>query len=316
MRMMFVMALAVVSMSNLFASDSTRGTIQGPRLGEHLFSPLAGRPLPFIRTHTVVNAGGGQSSTLRLPAITINDSLVLAPVGTLAVIDLMFRHEQAIKPWMSVYGEFELTTRTGTNVVSLLSQGLNSIVGVEIGWNVRVVETSRWSVVTGLHLHNGSYTTINAERWVRGVVDSSRITPDNALIDTKPVLSGGVSVRPAYSVSSFLGLYGNLAVNLSEPLVRSGSMRVLFDGMAAASADWSSILGVPIGTTLGVEYKQASNVGAPADGSAKNILFRIGYTGEDEFGLGLQTMATFLPIDGIDDEVLFLSAVVDMRFYF
>ena len=76
------------------------------------------------------------------------------------------------------------------------------------------------------------------------------------------------------------------------------------------------VIEVPIGTTVGVEYKGSPDIAAADEGAYKNIHLRIGYTGADQFGLGVQASYQFVPIGGITDEVTFVVTTLDMRFYF
>ena len=107
-----------------------------------------------------------------------------------------------------------------------------------------------------------------------------------------------------------------LAGGVEEPRARGGKYEAVFDILFALSADWDAVIEVPLGTTLGIEYRQTPEVAGLDDGPTKNIYLRIGYTGEDEFGLGLQAQYMFVPIGGVTDEVNFIAGLVDFKFYF
>lgn len=295
---------------------ATRSTVQGPRLGEHLFSPIAGAPLPFIRTVTTMNVGVGVSQGLDLPLFEIGGEPVYASVGELAVVGFFARHEQAIKPWMSFYVEMRLTGRLGTNITSLLGQGINTVTGFDLGWNVRILENQKWSVITGLGLEDGSYTTIDIQRWAQGVIDSGYVTADNQLFDTKPALKASWTSSAAYTFNEALGIYGVVTAGVAEPKVRNGEYSLLLDGLLALSVDWDPVIDVPIGTTLGVEYRENPEISGADEGSYKNVYLRLGYTGEDAFGLGVQMMYQYAPIGGAVSDVSYISGALDMRFYF
>ena len=174
--------------------DTGRVTVKGPRLGQHLFSPLAGIQLPFIRTTTSLNVGGAASFGLQLPILEVSGQPIYASVGELALVGFTARHEQAIKPWLSFYLEMQLTARLGTNITSLVGQGINTATGFDLGLNVRILENDRWSVITGIGLEDGSFTTIDIQRWAQGIIDSGRVTASNQLFDTKPALKLGVDL--------------------------------------------------------------------------------------------------------------------------
>lgn len=302
--------------------DSTESLIQsreaeqGPRVGKHLFSPLAGVGFPAIRTVTTANLGAGVSTGVKIPIVEVNGKPVSANIGSLAVLTVKARHEQAIKPWMSFYAEYGITGRLGTNITSLLAQGINTSIGFDLGWKVKIIEDDAWSIVTGLGLRDASYVNIDAKAWAEGIIDSGGIVESSQLFDTKPALRVTWTGGAAHSFSRMFGLYGGLSVGLEEPKQRGGDYRVTIDALLALSVDWNDLTEVPIGTTLGLEYKENPDIAGADDGSHKNIYFRLGYTGQDEFGLGLQMQYQFVPIGGITDQVTFITGLLDMRFYF
>ena len=291
-------------------------SIQGPRLGKHLFSPLAGVQIPFVRTYTTANMGIGTSVGISLPIINVGGIPVAASVGDLLTVLASGRHEQSIKDWMSFYGEFKLVARVGSNVTSLFAQGVNSNIGFDIGWNVRIFENDRWSVVTGLSLRDGTYTTIDVERFVTGLLDSGYVTESNKLLDTKPVLRILNSSRGAYSFNEAFGIYGVLNLGVEEPRTRDGDYLMTLDALLAFDVDWNHIIEVPVGTTLGIEYKENADIAGADEGSYKNLYLRLGYTGTDAFGLGVQMMYQFVPVVGVTDQVTFFTGMLDMKFYF
>ena len=193
-----------------------RTTVLGPRLGKHLFSPLAGQSLPMVRTFTTANLGGGVSSGVKIPVVVVGGRPVNANVGSLAVLMAHARHEQAIKPWMSFYAEFGITGRLGTNVTSLLAQGINTAIGFDIGWKVRILEDDEWSVVTGLSLKDASFVNIDAIGWAESIIDSGFVGSDVPLLDTKPALRATWTSGAAHSFNEMFGVYAGLAVGVAR----------------------------------------------------------------------------------------------------
>jgi hypothetical protein len=299
------------------ASDSSRTTPLGPRMGGHLYTPLAGGPLPFIRTNASMVVGGGTTTTLELPIITIGDRLVIAPQGSLAYMAMTVRHEQAIKSWMSFFLEGRVIGRLGTSVSSLLAQGVNTVTSADLGWNVKIVEQGPWSVVGGLTMRMGNYTTVDVDRWAQGLIDSGYVAPGNELVDTRPSLKLILNARGAYSISPVVGLTAFINGGYTEPRVTADSTYdALFDVGLAVSINLDPWLEVPIGLAVGGDYRQIPEAGSIDQGETKSAHFRIAYTGSDAFSIGAQTVLQWAPIQGITDEVTFISALIDFRFYF
>jgi ribosomal protein L13 len=261
--------------------------------------------------------GGGTTTGMILPEIQIGDRVVVAPVGDLAYMLMVARHEQAIKSWMSFFVEGRVLGRLGTNVSSLLTQGVNASVGLNMGWSVKILEDDRWAVATGLVLKTGTYTTIDVRKWAEGLVrDSGVVTATNPLIDTRPSMKLNLNVRGAYTFNETFGLMGFVNGGYSEPLTRDGAYEAVFDGGLALSMNWDPVVDVPIGTSIGADYRQIPETATQDQGATKNVYLRIGYTGTDAYGLGLQFNGQFAPIAGIEHQVTFVSALLDFRFYF
>jgi hypothetical protein len=254
---------------------------------------------------------------MKLPEIQIGDKVVVAPIGDLAYMLMVARHEQAIKSWMSFFIEGRVLGRLGTNVSSLLTQGVNASVGLNMGWSVKIVENDKWAVATGLILKTGTYTTIDVREWADGLVnDSGVVKATNPLIDTRPSMKLNINVRSAYTFNETFGLLAFVASGYSEPLTRDGVYEALFDGGLSLSVNWDPVIDLPIGTTIGADYRQIPETATEDQGATKNIYLRLGYTGTDAYGLGMQFNGQFAPIAGVEDQVTFVSALLDFRFYF
>lgn len=298
-------------------SDSSRTAPLGPRLGEHHFTPLAGSPLPFIRTNSTMIVGGGTTTALELPIINVGDRLVIAPTGSLAFMVMNVRHEQAIKSWMSFYVEGRVIGRLGTSVSSLLAQGVNTVTSADIGWNAKIIEVGPWSVTGGLTMRMGNYTTVDVDRWVEGLIDSGYVAPGNELIDTRPALKLIANVRGAYAVSPVIGLSAFINGGYTEPRATAdSSYDALFDAGLAVSINLDPWIDIPLGLAIAGDYRQIPEAGSIDQGSTKSAHFRIGYTGTDAFSIGAQTTMQWAPIQGIEGQVTFISALIDFRFYF
>lgn len=296
--------------------EETRLTPQGPVFAGHTYSPIAPLDLPLIRTTTQMNIGVGQTTGIRLPVINIADKVVLAPVGNLAVATGLLRHEQAIKSWMSVYMEFVGVGRLGTNVSSLLAQGVNTSMYYQLGWKIKVLETEKLYFSSGLELRDGVYSTIDLQRWAKGLIDSGYVSVNNPLIDTKPALAVTVPIRGMWTLSDVMGLYGGITVGFAESYVRGPEPRIQVGAHAILSTNWNPVLKVPIGTSIGFAYSELPESGQTGSGAVKNLYLRIGYTGERAFSLGVQTMLQYAPIADVTKDVTFITAGVDIRFYF
>lgn len=308
---------AAVSFTNAATTSlDTTSTAIGPVLGGHLFQPVVGHPMPFVMSSTRLTLGGGITRTLQLPIVKIGERIVLAPEGSLAFIASGAEHEQRIKDWLSVYVGVDIVGRLGTDVKALLSQGVNAVTSFDLGWKVRAYRTDRMIVTMSLDLVNGSVTTVDVDRWVRGIVDSGGVTAANPLVDTKPTITAGITANCAYAVSDAVGVIAHLSGVYGESAVRGGASQLFFNAGATANVDMRPLVGIPVATTLGILYRQNPSVDNASTRSDVLVAsLRIGTTVSQHFALGAQVNAQNGEI-GNGTHVLAIGGAVDMRFYY
>lgn len=318
MRQLLLLGIAILLATPAFAieTDSSDLASPGPILGGHLFQPLGGMPGPFIRTVSQVTVGGGTTLNLELPIITIGDRIVVAPKGSLAIVSMQAFHEQRIKDWLSVYGGFRLVGRLGTNVTSLLSQGVNTATSFNLGWKVRVIETRKFLGTLSLDLTNGTVATVDVDQWIAGVIDSSAVVSENPLVQTKPVLITGLTARGAYAFNETFGLSTFIAGLYGEAIVRGGNAAIYFDGGIALNADLRPTTDVPVAIAGGIVYRQTPSVDDATSGSSVTTgSLRIGYSGTQHFAFGFQINAQYGDVGG-EKQAFFVGGALDMRFYY
>jgi hypothetical protein len=310
-----VMTTFLMCLGTASADDRTATTI-GPVLGGHLFQPLVGHQMPFVMSSTRLTLGGGITSNLKLPIVRIGERIVLAPEGSLAFIATGAEHEQRIKEWLSVYVGVDVVGRLGTDVKALLSQGVNAVTSFDLGWKVRAYQSERVLLTMSLDLVNGSVTTVDVDRWVRGIIDSGGVTDANPLVDSKPTITAGVAAHCAYAVSPAIGLMATVSGVYGESAIRGGASQIFLNAGANVNVDMLPLVGIPVATTVGMLYRQNPSVDdASTRSDALVVSLRIGTTVSNHFALGVQLNAQNGEI-GNGTHVLAIGGAVDMRFYY
>ncbi len=312
--LMLVVCIPVYAIAH--DADITFTQSPGPVLGNHLFQPVVGVPTPFIRTVSQVTVGGGTTLNLELPIYTIGDRIVVAPQGSLAIVSMQAAHEQRIKDWLSVYATFRIVGRLGTNVTSLLSQGVNTATTFGLGWKVKVVETQKFLGTLSLDLTNGNVTVVDVDNWIKGIIDSSAIRAENPLVQTKPALLTGLTARTAYAFNETFGANYFLEAVYGEAIVRGGDPGVYFNTGVAFNTDLRHVTDVPMALTAALVYRQTPSIeDAESSSSVTTGSLRIGYSGTQYFAFGFQLNGQYGDVGG-EKQAFFMGAAIDMRFYY
>jgi hypothetical protein len=63
-------------------------------------------------------------------------------------------YQQQVREWLAAYINFSLSTRVGTELQSLLSQGINTLTSFEIGWNIKLIDGDKYTFSTVVELQN------------------------------------------------------------------------------------------------------------------------------------------------------------------
>lgn len=165
-------------------------------------------------------------------------------------------------------------------------------------------------------MRNSDITTINLNRWVKGIIDSGKVSSKNPPLDTKPALRAVAGVHSAYTFNPSLCLVTNLEGGYAESSSRSKSAGFAISTVAALSTNWDHVIGVPVGTSVGIGYRQIPEVDDGTTAEVTFILHRFRYTGTEHFSLGTQFSWVFSSIQGVDPRVSMIIAAQDMKFYY
>ncbi len=79
-----------------------------------------------------------------MPGKTIGDYEIAGREGRIQYVDMDINYQQRFTPWLSLFFSIKMAARLGTNMPTLLVDGVNKLSAGEIGWLVRIVETDKF----------------------------------------------------------------------------------------------------------------------------------------------------------------------------
>jgi hypothetical protein len=285
-------------------------------LGEHTFMPNALVSEPFIRTHFRTKLGIGKALALEYPIIVIDSITIASLSGDLLFATLEFEYQHAIKKWLAIRAQMRVLGRLGTQIQSLLSQGLTASLGTEIGFVVRIVRTRTFQLSGTADLRNANATVVNISRWVEGIVDTGSPDPNRPLVSNTPILMGGLGGRMAWSITPLLGIMGELRLGLGETSELAQQTRIYYDAGAIADFDLRALKFIPVG--VGLAYRQSTLPSSNSDVAkiARSVQIRIGYVGRDDYAIGLEVTTDWLPSTLTDQTIKAGTIVITTRYFF
>lgn len=287
-----------------------------PKLGETRFLSTPFLPDPFIRTVLSNKLGYGGANDLKLTLLEMEEQPVLGLEGDVVYALLEIRYQHAVQGWLAVWVDARLSTRLGTELQSLLAQGVSLFTGLEVGWLARVYETDRHVLSTSVSLSNSSSTIVDLYSFVNRIIEDGGLEPDNTLVRDVPRLSGGADLRYAFAASEMIGIQANGKAIYGETAERRASNQWSYVLGAVLHLDLYARTRLPLGFALG--YKHVT-VPDPVDGDIAgrhSFLLNTSYTGRPDFTFGLDFQYERVPMPGFDEDANVFSLLASLWYYF
>ena len=306
--------ILLVCVSDGYAqSDSITAQRKIPTLNGHAFPSVGYFRNPFVSTNLQANIGFGSTSPLVIPGIQINDEIdILTFEGQLIFIDINLQYQQRFTPWLAMFITTKLATRVGSDMSTIIADGINTISGGEIGWLVRIVERDKFYLSGSIGLNNLRGRFINVTDYLKEIIDND---PFPSLTKSVPAMQVGIGLRGAYAFNSMFGLQFEANYSYGEAFQRNESNGYYAIGIVG-DVDFKPKQNVPIGLALGYSRTTAPEIVMSEEGLSNLLFAKIGYTGSDDFDLGLQFTYYNIDVASLKDDPYISKVVLALKFYF
>jgi len=266
-----------------------------PQLDGHRFSPTGTVPLPWVNSYIVSNLGMGTAYDAGFPPVIINGDTIPGLQGDLlfATLDLV-------------------DARLGTQLESLLSKGVNTITGFEVGWVARLLESRRDMLSLDVRVSNKNYTTVDIGRFVQDVVDgidASIVRKNNAVR-----FAGGL--RYARTFSNLFGIVANGELGVGESIERTEDDKAFYRLGAQADFDLAAWRNIPLNVALGLQTDSYPEATSDVDGNVNTGYLRLSYIARDDFTIGLEFSGSQVPTRDELEDLNYGGVMFDLRYYF
>jgi len=281
-------------------------------LNGHVFPTIVGMRSPFVVTSFRADMSAGETSVITIPSFHF-DSISTNPVeGSIIFADFIISYEQRFRPWISMYLAYGLAGRYGTDVFSLLYDGINTIDGGEVGWHLRVLNHKKLMLTTRVYVKqlNGSF--VRVYDFIKELINNN---PDPAVIKYVPALGVGNSWEAAYAFNPTWGLQGSLDMMYGESFV-CGKTNIIYSLNAVGDVDLNPKYSVPLGFALGYNLAGNPEVMMDTEGHSNLFFVKMNYTGSPDFELGLQTTFYKFYVNRGEKGSSVFKATFNFRFYF
>lgn len=293
-------------------SGEASGGRKVPSLNGHRFPSTSYLRNPFVVTSLETNVGFGETSTLNLDGIEIGDYVIGDFEGKIQYIDMDIQYQQRFTPWLSLFFSLKMAARLGTDMPTILADGVNKLAGGDIGWLVRILEADKFYLSGHFTVTNVAGDFINVASFMNDIINE---VPNPSVYKKVPAMAVGTGFRGAYSFNPSYGLQFNLDYAYGESLER-GNTKSYFYGGVLGDIDFNPKHGVPIGLALGYTLSTSPAIVMDDGGTSNLFMGKIIYTGSSDFELGLQFTYYNVYLRSVSDKPFVNKVMLAFKFFF
>ena len=143
--------------------------------------------------------GYARASGVPTPLLVVGTDTLAVTKADVTFLALGFGYEHRVKDWVGVWLNVSGAGRVGTNLETLLAQGVQATSGYELGWKFRLYEANKSALALTTALASSDITGINILGWVDRIIEEGGLSDDNKLV------SKGQSLRLPHRTPLGLG---------------------------------------------------------------------------------------------------------------
>lgn len=312
-KLIYLFTILFIGSGSLSAQSSEpRAEPKVPMLNGHVFPSSSYVRSSFINTSVQADLGFGITSIITTPGKEIGDYEILSFKGQLMFFDLDAYYQQRFTPWLAMFISLKVAGRVGTDMSTIVADGVNTMAGGDIGWLIRIAQTDKLYLSGAVSLTNIRGNFINVSTYLEEIINGE---PYPSVTKTIPSLVGALGLRGAYAFNPSYGLQANVIGGYGESLERGNSKGYFSIGLLG-DLDFNPRRQVPVGLSLGYTLSSAPAIVMKDGGAASLFIGKIAYTGSDDFELGLQFTYYNIALSSMDEKPSVTKAMLSFKFYF
>lgn len=313
-RFIIILYILIGVYGSVFAqNDTTKIVLKKSMLNGHIFNSINTSKSAFINTYLNTEISIGSTSNLDLPGINIGDHKIFSFTGSVAFITTNIDYRQKINDWLVLRLAMSVGGRIGSNMSTILVDGLNTFVGSSVGWDFRLVQQQKFQMAGSVFFKNIDGSFIDIAGYIRNLIDDN---PFAEAVKNIPVLTAGLGAQGAYAFNKTYGLQFGADFSYGESFDRNE--KSFFSSFnISGDMDLMPKKRIPIGFAVG--YEISSN---PEDTYLEFIYTniysgKIAYTGSSDFDLGIQFISHRVKLsERIEKNPMIVKTQLDFKFYF
>jgi len=307
-----ILALGVMILG---ASQVNGEEIRRPNLAGHTFLSTDLVSDAFVRTYVRNSLGYAAAINLEYPAVVIDGDTLLSLEGDLAYATLEFEYQHAIKDWIALRIALDGKVRLGTQLSSIVLDGVTVNNGYDLRWLMRVRQSDRTMLSGSLGLMQQSFTRIDVKGFVEDVIAGA---PNPRVVDEVPALRTYAGAHFSWAISRPFGFNGLLKGSYGETPWRDEPEGFGYEYGLVVDFDAGAAWHVPVGLALGYQQKSSPALTTDVAGAARQSVLRIAYNAQPDFIVGIDLTRSSSREQNRDRDKTVISSggALTLRYYF
>lgn len=308
-KLVFLLSLFFVASLAVAQEESSNNL---PKLNGHYFIPNSNTDYPFIKSSFGMNLGVASSKDFENVILEVGDSVLVGFKGSLVFADLNFDYQQKIKDWIALYLNIGVTARLGTELSSILTQGLNTVSSFRIGWLFKLHENEKNSLSGSIQLNSYTANFISISGFVEDIIDNK---PKPSISKNIPVSNANIGLRYAHGFNEKFGLTACGEFGYGESYER-GESTFTYSFGSAFDLNLASTTKVPLGFLIFANVVSRPELIHVISDFATNTGLKISYSGAPHFNFGAELSRLSVPIPNVKEKVVSNAAFITCVYFF
>lgn len=283
-----------------------------PTMNGHTFPSSSLFGSSFITTSLHAKLGFGLTSSVKIIGFDLEDYEIPSFEGRILYFSTTVKYQQRFTPWLALFMSFNMAGRVGTDISTIVADGVNTLGGGDIGWLIRIRRTEKFNFSGVIKVQNLTGNFINLSDYVRDIINN---VPDPSFTKKVPALIVGIGARGAYAFNPTFGLQFIAEFDYGESFDRAKT-KAYFSAGVMGDIDFMPKHNTPIGLGLGYSTSTAPEIVMSEGGFSHLFSGKIGYTGSDEFELALQYSYFNVTIQSAENKPFISKIALLLKFYF
>jgi hypothetical protein len=224
-------------------------------------------------------------------------------------------NQQAFNDWLAVWLSESGVGRVGINAESVLSKGITGVGALEVGGLVRILNKDKFILSGAFGLRHNKLIGVDIIGFAKSIIDTGIIDESKLLLRVPSWRFKG-GLRFAYAVNDLLGFIVVTDWGRGDNLEGKDQSDTVFDIDGLISLDLNTRTKLPIGFLLGYRHTSYPESSGDIIEDVGVLTFRIAYTGNREFSLGLEFAYASAPLKEFDKSLNYGASYINVQYYF